>query len=119
MIAPLERVKGMKLTPNACVLCSNNPVDEQTGKQQDAIFAPGVDVDWGNSVYICKSCVEIMADLFDRVTVEGFDRLVDENKRLEKAYEKLQKNHDRAEALLARVRDGGSAMKTIKKEKVT
>jgi hypothetical protein len=111
MIAPLEKVKGMALIPHACVLCANNPVEEQTGEQQEAIFAPGVDVNWGDSVYICKSCVEIMADLFGRVTVEGFDKLTEKYETLREDHEALKKQHECAKALLDRIKDGKAALK--------
>lgn len=116
MIAPLEVVKGMELTPQACVLCANNPVDEATGEQQDAIFAPGVDVNWGNAVYICASCVEIMADLWGRVTKEGFDKLTTEYEALLEQHEHLETEHEKAKALLERVADGRRAEKQIKKK---
>jgi len=118
MIAPLERVTGMELTPQACVLCGSNPVDETSGQQQDCIFAPGVDVDWGSSVYICKSCVEIMADLFDRVTVEGFDKLTAKYETLKEEHEKLLEKYDRDQVLIERIRDGAAATATVKKRKV-
>lgn len=118
MIAPLELTKGMPLIPHACVLCANNPVDEQTGGQQEAVFAPGVDVNWGDSVYICDSCCQIIADLKGRVTVEGFDKLEAENEKLKKAYSKLEKDHEKAKALLDRIADGKAAVKTVKKDRV-
>lgn len=116
MIAPLEKVKGMALIPHACVLCANNPVEEQTGEQQEAIFAPGVDVNWGDSVYICKSCVEIMADLFGRVTVEGFDKLTEKYETLKVEHEILEVNHERAKSLLARIGEGKKALKEAQEE---
>src|SRR6266571_3292992 len=100
MIAPLEVVKGMAEIPHHCVICGSNPMDEITGEQQEAIFAPGVDVNWGDSVYLCKSCVEIMADLFGRVTKEGFDKLTAKHEKLKEEHARLQDQHERAKALL-------------------
>lgn len=120
MIAPLEVVTGMELTPQSCVLCANNPVDDVTGEQQPAIFAPGVDVNWGDSVYICASCVNIMADLFGRVDEEKHELVVGERDALEARYERTKTELDRAKALLERVADGRKAEKEIKKrEKVS
>lgn len=117
MIAQLEIVQGMKLTPQACVLCANNPVDEITGEQQYAIFAPGVDVNWGNSVYICMSCANIIADLIDRSTQEGFDKLKKENEELTEELEELKTQHERAKKLLEKVAEGRKAEKEVKKDK--
>lgn len=118
MIAPLEVTVGMPLIPHSCVLCANNPIDEATGKQQEAIFAPGVDVNWGDSVYICKSCAEIIADLMGRTTKAGFDKLQKQNEGLKLALDETVEKLDRAEALLGRIRDGRAAVKEVKKEKV-
>lgn len=118
MIAPLELVKGMELAPQACVLCANNPVDEQTGQQQEHVFAPGVDINWGDSVYICRSCCHIIADLIGRVTVDGFDQLQTENEELKGNLEELQEKHERAKQFINRIKDGGKAMSDVKKGKV-
>jgi hypothetical protein len=118
MIAPLELVRGMALTPNACVLCANNPVDETTGEQQEHIFAPGVDVNWGDSVYICNSCGQIIADLLGRSTVEGFDRLQAENEELKEELEDLKERHERAKAFIERIKEGNKAVKAVKSGKV-
>jgi len=114
MIARLELVKGMELNPNECVLCANNPLDEITGKQQEAIFAPGVDVNWGNSVYICMSCAQIIADLIGRVPVEGFDNLKAKFDALDEEHTELVEQHAKARKLLERVADGKRATREVK-----
>ena len=116
MIAPLEVVKGMELTPQSCVLCANNPVDEISGKQQPAIFAPGVDVNWGDSVYICWSCANIIADLCGRSTTEGFDKVTAKLEALEEEHAWLLDQHMRAKKLLERVADGRKAEREAKSE---
>src|SRR5262252_5334435 len=108
-VARLELVKGMPLVPNACVLCGNNPADDLTGEQLEHVFAPGVDVDWGSSVYICNGCANIIADLMERATTDGFDKLKERNDRLQKENQKLKKDLARAEGLLGRIRDGKQA----------
>jgi hypothetical protein len=117
MIDTLKRVTGMELIPHACVMCSNNPVDEVTGQQQDAIFAPGVDVNWGDSVYICKSCVEIMSDLFDRVSFEEHRKLKEEYEDLKEEHEDLLEVSEKDKEVLARIRDGKQALTEVKKRK--
>src|SRR5213076_361328 len=116
MIAPLEVVKGMPEIPHHCILCSNNPADEITGEQMPAIFAPGVDYDWGSSVYICWSCAEIISDLCGRVTRDGFDKLQKKHETLTEAHEELKEQHERAKALLDRIRDGRAAVKEARTE---
>jgi cell shape-determining protein MreC len=118
MIAVLEKVKGMELPPQACVLCSNNPVDELTGEQQECIFAPGVDIDWGSSVYICKSCVELIADLFGRVPEEKHNELLRLYTDMKLELQKLEEENDRLKALMVKVAEGKKAEKEVRKKVV-
>lgn len=117
MIAPLEVQKGMELPPQACVLCGNNPVDDITGEQLPVIFAPGVDVDWGGSVYICWSCTNIIADLAGRVTVAGFDALTEKYEELKNDHEALEEAYERDTKLVRQIREGQAAVKTAKGDK--
>lgn len=114
-IARLERVTGMGLTPHACVLCAGNPVDELTGKQKDAVFAPGVDVNWGNSVYICEECVDVIAELFGRVSEEDHSLLLVKHADLAAEFEKLQATNERLENLLKKAVEGKRAEDKIRK----
>jgi len=118
-VANLQLVTGMPLVPHACVLCGNNPVDENTGEQFEHVFAPGVDVDWGSSVYVCHECCEIISDLKGRSTRAGFDKLSEKYEVLKDAHEALKKEHEKAKALLTRIRDGKAAVKETRKEKVS
>lgn len=122
-IAALERRTGMPLTPHACVLCANNPVDEITGEQQDCIFAPGVDVDWGGSVYICWNCAGIIADLVERVPREEHDELKAGFEGLAADHELLQEKYDKAVDKLGRIAQGRRAERELpgarKKKPVT
>lgn len=109
-VALLEVTVGMPMIPHSCILCANNPVDENTGQQQEAIFAPGVDVNFGDSVYICAACADIISDLRGRVTQSGFARLEEKHETLEKNYIALVEKYERAEGLLKRIRDGKKAV---------
>lgn len=109
-VALLEVTQGMPLIPHSCILCANNPVDETTGQQQEAIFAPGVDVNFGDSVYICAACADIISDLRGRVPKRSFEELEKLHKDLIEANESLQEKYDRAEGLLKRIKDGKKAV---------
>lgn len=116
---PLTRVQGMPLLPHTCILCGQGPTDNE-GNQQTVIFAEGVDVDWGNSVYICGECGEIIADLMGRVTREGFDHLTDSFETLQVAHADLLVEHEQQEELLDKIREGSAAQRTVRsKKKVT
>lgn len=113
----LKRITGMPLLPHTCTLCGQGPTDND-GNQRDVIFAEGIDIDWGNSVYICWECSELIADLVGRVTREGFDRLEEDNAELQEKYDTLLGEHQEQEALLDKIREGNKAQKRIR-EKAT
>lgn len=110
---PLTIVHGMELQPNTCLLCNSNPVDDE-GNQKRAIFAEGVDVDWGNSVYICEECADLIADLVGRSTREGFDRLVQEVEELQEKYDELLAKYEENSELVDKIRSGSDAIKKVK-----
>lgn len=110
---PLVLVHGMPDTPNACAICGSAPVDQQTGAPEDAIFAEGVDIDWGNSLYICLECAHIIANLIDRATQEGFDKLMKEAQDWKKLYEDLKTRHDELQGFVDKIREGAAARKKI------
>lgn len=111
---PLVVVKGMELSPNACVLCGSNPGDENTGEPKKAIFAEGVDIDWGNSVYICWECGNVIADIVGRSTKEGFDKLEADNEELQEKYDELLERYEADHELVERIRSGNDAIKKVK-----
>lgn len=114
----LVLVEGMPDTPGVCALCAGNPIDEITNEQQQAIFAEGVDIDWGNSLYICLSCAHIIANLIDRATQEGFDKLAAEREDLKEQLDNLQAEYDEMKEVVATIRAGAAASKKLR-EKTT
>lgn len=104
---------GMPLAPHTCVGCGMNPMDDD-GHYKPAIWAEGVDIDWGNTLYICADCADIISDLNGRATRGAFDEM--EHKldvtqtELAKALERLEEQ----EALLEKIREGGKAQKKIR-----
>ncbi len=110
---PLVLVHGMPDTPNACAICGGNAYDEVKGEQQDAIWAEGIDIDWGNSLYICLECAHIIANLIDRATQKGFDKVVAERDGLKAELEVLQEKYDEAQGFLDKIREGAAARKKL------
>ena len=112
-----KRIDGMPESPQCCVACGGNPSDFE-GHMQQALWAEGVDIDWGNMLYLCWECVQIIADLAGRATKEGFDKLDVQLNELQQRYEELEAEHAAQEELLQRVRDGAAARKQIKETAV-
>lgn len=100
----LERVEVMSESPGTCAACGSQPSDEE-GNPKPAIEAVGVDVDWGNSLYLCEECVFVAGELLGMVTKDKAEILTSRNKFLEKQNKKLQKKIEKistkAKALIA------------------
>lgn len=109
----LRRVQGMPLMPHTCLLCGQGPTSND-GATRDVIFAEGVDVDWGNSVYICWECAELIADLVKRVTREGFDKLEATHEALTTEHAELLGKYTEQEETLDTIRRGSAAVKKVK-----
>jgi|SRR5450755_2614311 len=106
---------GMPLQPCTCLLCGTTPMEDD-GTLKRAIFAEGVDVDWGNSVYICWECGELIADLVGRVTRFGFDALTEKYEALKEVHADLVTRHEQQEVLVDKIREGGAAQRALKKK---
>jgi hypothetical protein len=116
---PLKRITGMPLQPYTCVCCGQGPTDNE-GNQRETIFAEGVDINWGDSVYICADCTQLIADLAGRVTREGFDRLQSAFEELNDRHEALLEKYEEQEELLDKIREGSAAQRAVRsKKKVT
>jgi acid phosphatase family membrane protein YuiD len=92
-----ELVSGMPLSPNTCVACGQMPRDEN-GNPEAALFAGGVDYGWGEAIYICSSCQNVIVQLLTDQTVEEIadhqvtiNGLIQELKDEKKAHDKLKK----------------------------
>lgn len=108
----LQVVNGMPEQPYACVHCGNNPAD-QHGHQTKAIWSSGVDIDWGNSVYTCWDCAELMADLIDREPRASYEKVAKELEALKEDFEIVEANLAQAEEDLEKIRAGAEARKRV------
>jgi cell division septum initiation protein DivIVA len=105
-------VQGMPEQPYHCIHCGNNPADIN-GRQRRAIFSSGVDVDWGNSVYTCWECAELIADLIDREPRESWERVNTENQELRDEIDRLNDQLADAEGDLDKIREGAAARSRV------
>lgn len=104
---------GMPEQPNTCLTCGCNPTNPD-GSQMQAVFAEGVDIDWGNSVYICWECANLIADLMGRVPRAFSDKTEEELDELHKEHSELVEQHAQLQALVDKIREGGAAQRTIR-----
>lgn len=86
-------VSGMPLQPHTCVTCGKGPRDE-SGNIRENVFAEAVDINWGDSVYICPECGTVIGELYGMLReddVEDLRKKADAYDELEKKYDKLNK----------------------------
>lgn len=106
----------MKLKPYCCAACGSTPQKEDGSGAEDAAFREGVDINWGDSLYICKSCAKVIGELFGMMIPDDVTALKRENKELGKQLEGAQEKLDKQEKLLDRVREGSKAQKEIRQK---
>jgi hypothetical protein len=99
--------------PGCCAVCGSNPVDLE-GNQQQALWAEGVDIDWGNNLYLCWECVDIIADLGGRATKVGFDELQAKYDALLEAHAELEKEHEELQETVEVIKAGAAARRRLK-----
>jgi hypothetical protein len=116
MAAQLELVEVMTQSPATCLLCHNSPVDEtrEDRRPLPAIFAPGLDVNWGESVYICAGCAGLMADLMDRPSRAEVEKIEGRRDFLEKRVKKISGELAKKTSQLERIIAGKRAVKEAK-----
>jgi hypothetical protein len=103
----------MPETPQCCVACGGNPADFE-GNQRQALWAEGVDIDWGGMLYLCWDCGEIVADLVGRATRGGFDDLTKKYEVLLEEYTELVEEHEKLLGEVTRVKEGAAASRRIR-----
>lgn len=103
-------VQGMKLRPYRCVGCGNTGEMEEDGPPK-AFFCEGVDINWGDSLYLCESCVNVLGQLAGMVTEEEYELAKTRLETLQHKHEQLKQEHDRQDERIDRMLDGVKAKK--------
>lgn len=103
-------VQGMKLRPYRCVACGNTGEQGEDGPPK-AFFAEGADVNWGDSLYLCESCVGVLGQLAGMVSEEEHELVKTKLENLERRHEELQQEYDRQDERIERMLDGVKAKK--------
>ena len=111
------RRQGMHLKPYRCVACgqSATPPANTEGEVADAYFCEGVDVNWGDSVFLCEACVWVLGQLAGVLDPDQVNDLKRDKARTEDELEDLKVEHDATEKRIARMLDGSRAMKEARK----
>lgn len=91
MGSSLLRLGPATMPPGSCFICSTSPVDEDDENHpiMPFIYPEGMDINWGETPYICMTCVGIMADLIGRPETKKVDAVLRGVKMQKKHNEKL------------------------------
>lgn len=65
------------MPPGTCFICACTPVDETKEDHPilPFIWPEGMDINWGETPYICMTCVGLMADMIDRPSAETVQKV--------------------------------------------
>lgn len=116
MSSSILELGGANLPPNCCLLCAGAPIDETKDDHPmyPFIVAVGMDVNWGESVYICWLCAGIIADLVDRPSAEKFAAVLRGAKLQKKHNEKLVKVNEELRQVVRGMLDGAEVTEKAK-----
>src|SRR4051812_29773187 len=103
-------VEGMPLQPHNCVCCGKGPRDEN-GDIRENVFAEAIDINWGDSVYICPECGIVIGGLYGMLREDEFEELTNRLEELEGIEEKYDQLNERVRRIL----EGNKARKEVSK----
>ena len=107
----------MRLKPYCCAACGSTPRDDGTGEQLKAAFREAVDINWGDSLYICSSCGRVIGELFGMMSADEAARVVAENDRLKSELEGAQEDLRTLQGRVDRMLDGKKAVSEVRRAK--
>jgi len=101
MSAKLELVSKMVGSLPNCAFCSAGGTS--------AVTAPGVDINWGDNLYMCDGCVRVAAQLIGLLPEEKVEEIQNRNEFLEKRIEQVVTELGEANARIDRMLEGARA----------
>jgi aminoglycoside N3'-acetyltransferase len=72
-----------------------------------------VDVNFGDSVFLCEECVKVLGQLRGMVDVDVHEKLMRQHKELEVSYRDLEADYNTQESRIERMLDGVKAKKEV------
>lgn len=100
----LAVVPVMDEIPGCCAFCGRTPMDEENNPLP-AIKVVGIDFNWGDTVYVCYDCSNVICDLTGRVALDEHEKLRDKYKfavkRLRREVEYSRKLTEAAQGVAA------------------
>lgn len=106
-------VEHMSGTSPVCTACGQAPRDDDNNFLP-AYTADGVDVDWGNDLYICFKCAGIISGLHGCLNPEETEALEKRVQNLEDANEEKGTRLEEQAARIETILNGAKARKALK-----
>lgn len=101
----LALVNGATLPPGTCMFCASNPRDDE-GNSLPFVEAVGMDINWGETPYICWTCCGLIADLVDRPDREKVTAILRGAKLQQKHNKKLVDSNEKLTRAVRGLLDG-------------
>lgn len=109
----IDIAANMNKPPGRCGICNTTPNDLD-GSPKPAIDTH-VDVDWGNNLYICAECVDVICELSGRVTEETHQRVKSSLKQLKRDHENLRNKFQKQSADLKKLAEGKKIERRVRR----
>lgn len=108
-------VPAMHLKPYRCLACGSTPRDDEVEGRPNmqAYFCEGVDMNYGDSVFLCGNCVRVLGELRGMVSVKDHERLKKAHEELKYTHGELKEELTELRARVERMLDGVKAKKQI------
>lgn len=115
MAAPLKLVKMVGSKPE-CAFCGCTPRDEEDNLLP-GVTAEGVDINWGDNLYMCQPCVKVAGQLIGMEEAEVVERMGKQLDFRNHQVEKLQAENEKLEKRIGKMLDGSREMKAAREER--
>jgi len=108
--------EGFHLSPYSCIGCGQAPMKEDGSGPEEVYWMEGSDVNWGDTLQLCGSCVRILGELHGMLEPDKVQALIKRIKELEKSVKELEGERDEYQSLNEQMLDGARARKRSKEK---
>lgn len=111
--------KGFSQKPYACVGCGQSPMvinEDESTEPAEAYVLEGSDVNWGDTLQLCGSCVRILGELHGMLEPDKVRALEKEIQELTKKLTDVEGERDEYKSLNERMISGARAKRSSKEK---
>lgn len=114
----IQLVEKMELSPCHCMVCLQSPYE--TGEDEVSRPAPavdlGVDINFGDQAYLCKSCARLVAQIIDYVDGDEYKALREERDDLDAKLLEIREEYKALQFRVRQILDGKKAKRDLQKD---